>query len=167
MANRRSSSIKVLIPIIAVLITAIATIIVALINNGSFDKRSAPSPTISISSVLKDKNGQSIDINNAPFQVSVSGTVSNADGLYVYLIVVDKNHHYVQPGLGANVNNDFSNLSFLGEKDNPEAGGQQYTIYAVVTDKPYPEFAWFDGESFLVKSKELKITRGSVLTPTP
>lgn len=167
MANRRSSSIKVLIPIIAVLITAIAGIIVALINKGSFDKSSAPAPTISISSVVKDTDGQPVDINNAPFQVSVSGTVSNADGRYVYLIVADRNHHYVQPGLGANVDNTFSNLCQLGEKDNPASGGQQYTIYAVVTDKPYPEYAWFEGESFIAKSKDLKLIRAIVPTPTP
>jgi len=121
-------------------------------------------PTISISSDVRDIGGNLIDMNSAPFQAKVSGTVSNIAELYVYLIVADSYHHYVQPGLGKNVDNNFSNLCQLGTIG--IGFGQQYTIYAVVTDKPYAEFAWFEGESYIAKSKELKITRESMPTPT-
>ena len=121
-------------------------------------------PRISISGDVRNISGNHIDMNNAPFQVGVSGTVLHANGLYVYLIVADKYHHYVQPGLGPNVDGNFSNLCQLGTID---AGfGQQYTIYAVVTDKQYIDFAFFEGEPYIAKSKELKITREPLPTPT-
>jgi len=126
-------------------------------------------PIISISSDVRDPNNNPIAMNSAPFKVSVQGTVSNADGLHIYLIVANKYHNYVQPiqpGVGRNVGNEFSNLCQLGQEGNPDSYGQQYTIYAVVTDKPYAPFAFFENESYIAKSKELIVTREPLPTPT-
>jgi hypothetical protein len=174
--NRKKRSSAIDVAIWVAIITALSAIIVELINHGSFDNlfhQSIPSPTISISSDVRDISDNPIAMNSAPFQVSVQGTVSdtvsNTNGLYVYLIVVNKYHQYVQPvqpGVGSNVGNKFSNLCQLGEKDNPDAYGQKYTIYAVVTDKLYTDFAFFEGQGYIAKSKELIITREPLPTPT-
>ena len=161
MAGKSSSSNTV--PIIVAIITVIGTIIVALIYNGYFSRDFTSSPTISISNDVRDTNGNPIAMNSAPFEVKVSGTVSNADGLYVYLIVANAYDHYVQPGLGQGIDGDFSAPVYLGIKENPD--GLPYTIYAVVTDKPYAIQASFKGESYVAKSKEIKLTRESLLTP--
>ncbi len=155
--------------VVAAIITALSVIIVALINAYApdFIPRLLHRPTVSISNDVRDINGNPVAVNSAPFQVSIKGTVSNADGKYVYLIVADKYHHYVQPGLGPNVDNDFSNLCQLGQMSNPDSYGQQYTIYAVVTDNPYTAYAFFEGNSYIAKSKELKITREQLPTTTP
>ncbi len=168
MTGKRLASSKV--AIIVALIAAIATIIAALIAAGSFDNIFhffTPSPTISISNDVKNISGQSIGINNAPFQVYVSGITSNTNGLNVYLIVNDGYHHYVQPGGGANVDKDFSILCQLGKIDDPDSFGKQYTIYAVVTNDTYADFAFFEGKSFIAKSEEIHITREALPTPTP
>jgi len=167
--NEKRRHIDVLI--VVTTISALGAIITALIGTGSLNgiyssftpSPTTPFPTISISSDVRDINGDPIDINSAPFQVRVSGTVANTDRKYIYLIVADKNHNYIQPGLGQNVNGEFSVSGYLGEKDKPD--GLQYTIYAVVTDKPYPAFAIFDGESYIAISNILMLTRGIESTP--
>jgi len=124
-------------------------------------------PTISISSDVRDISGNPIDMNSAPFQVKVSGIVSNTAGYYVYLIVVDKNDHHVQSGLGQNIDNEFFGICQLGRIGHPDSYGQQYTIYAVVTDNPYVEFTSFKNKSYIAKSNELRITREPMPTSTP
>ena len=124
-------------------------------------------PTISISSDVRDIGGNPIYMNSAPFQVKVSGTVSNADGYYIYLIVEDSNHQYIQPKGGINVDNDFSIVCNLGIKDDPNSEGVEYRLYAVITDRPYSPFFHFENESYIAKSNKLKITRERLLTLTP
>jgi hypothetical protein len=161
MTNKR---LIIIVPIIVALIAAISAIIVEVLKNKDIsDTKNTDPPTISISNDVRDTNGNPIAINSAPFEVKVSGTVSNADGLYVYLIVANPYDHYVQPGLGQGIDGDFSAPVYLGIKENPD--GLPYTIYAVVTDKPYAIQASFKGESYVAKSKEIKLTRESSLTP--
>jgi hypothetical protein len=126
-----------------------------------------PTSIISISNDVKDIGGHPIGINNAPFKVSVSGTVLNADGLNIYLIVDDGNHHYVQPEGGTNVGREFSILCQLGKEDDLDSGGKQYTIYAVITNEIYAPYAWFEGKSFIAKSDNIDIIREALPTPTP
>jgi hypothetical protein len=164
MNNRRL--LVILIPVIVALIAAISSIVVAYMNKDNSEvKDIASSATISISNDVRDINGNPIAMNSAPFEIKVSGTVSNADGLFVYLIVANPYDHYVQPGLGPNVDGEFTISGYLGVKGIKD--GLQYTVYAVVTDKPYVKQASFKGESFIAKSKEIMLTRESLPAPAP
>ncbi|HEC99589.1 MAG TPA: hypothetical protein ENN18_04320 [Proteobacteria bacterium] len=103
-------------------------------------------PSISISEI-SDVKGRPVKNNAAPFKIIVKGEVLNVEGLFVYLVVKDKGKEYIQPtgesvglGLMRHPKVNYSGNCYLGEKKDPLGVKNTYEIYAVVTDREYPEY---------------------------
>ena len=158
--------------VIAAIITALSGIIVALINAYApdFIPRLLHRPTVSISSVSSAQSpGKLIDKNFAPYDVLVSGIVLNADGKYLYLIVVDAGgEKWVQPRVGLISGDEysFSGHSYLGDSpDSPPAQNQPFIIYAVVSDNG--TYQKNDDVRALATSESIILVRRDSPTPTP
>jgi hypothetical protein len=174
---KRGSSSR--IPIIVALIGCAATIsaacIVAIFGPMLLKKLNSPTPTstpavssIPTISIL----GYPTDTNFAPYDVVISGIASNADGKYLYLIVVDAGGvKWVQPPLGRITGDkfSFSGHAFLGAgDDDPGAQNKTFTIYVVVSDNPsYKRNDHPTNEPMLVTSDPINLVRGDRPTPTP
>jgi len=118
-----------------------------------------PTSIVSIEDNIEDENGNPIDKSSAPFKVRVRGTVSNAQGLYLYLVVDDGNAQWIQPGLGQNVEGDFEENVYLGIENDPDSLNKQYRIFAVVTDKEHRENEHLDRGRIKASSAEIDLFR--------
>ena len=127
-----------------------------------------PTPIISILNV-QSAASEPIDKNYAPYKVLVSGNISNAKGLYLYLIVDDTNKKWIQNPYGIITGDTFTAPCYLGSRpDDPVAQNKTYIIYAVVTNNgSYKEGDGFTGEGLIVKSNEIVLIRRDLLTATP
>jgi hypothetical protein len=108
--------------------------------------KSGDASSISISEI-SDVKARPVKNNAALFKIIVKGEVLNAEGLFVYLVVKDKGKEYIQPtgesvglGLMRHPKVNYSGNCYLGEINDPPGLKNTYEIYAVVTDREYPEY---------------------------
>jgi hypothetical protein len=119
-----------------------------------------PSPTVTISDNVEDENGDPIAKNSAPFKIRVNGTVSNAEDLYLYLVVNDGNAAYIQPeDLVLEANGAFEGYCYLGIGDDPESLNKEYEIFAVVTETEYDDYKHLDQKTVKARSNTISATR--------
>lgn len=115
-------------------------------------------PTVSITSI-SDEQGRMVEKNTAPFVVEVRGVAEKTKGKYVYLIVKDARAEWIEPGLGRDVTGEFEARAYLGVRDDPASIGTSYTIFTVVTDKPFQQYEHLDRETIKAESKHIRLTR--------
>ena len=116
-------------------------------------------PSLSISDKVYDKMGTLIDINNAPFEISIKGNCSNVKDKYLYLIVEDENIQYVQSGLGLNYDGAFEGKCFLGESGNDKSLNKNYKVFAVIVNRSYQPFDVIDRETIVIESQKINLKR--------
>ncbi len=116
-------------------------------------------PVVRIEDSLRDENGHLVANDSAPFHVGVRGTVAEATGLYLYLVVDNGRAEYIQPGLGQNIAGDFEGDCYLGLKDDPSSLHKPYKIFAVLTDKVYHEYDSLDQASVQATSNLIELWR--------
>ncbi|MBN1638757.1 MAG: hypothetical protein JW866_07310 [Ignavibacteriales bacterium] len=109
-----------------------------------------------------DQNHNEIEDKSAPFIIYIEGTVSNAKDKFLYLIVDDSNALWIQPGLGANINGEFSGNYYLGIKDDPNSLNKWYKIFAVITNKEYKAYEHLDMKTVIAESKKIKLYRTKI-----
>ncbi len=150
--------------IVVPLVVASVVALVALMNRDELPgpaPRPIGSPIISITDDIRDSEGNRIDKDSAPFKVRVSGEALNARPFFVYLVVDNGNGQYVEPvgSLGSNVDGPFSGYCYLGLRDDPGSLKQAYTVFAVVANREYEEYALLDRSTVLAKSNQLLLIR--------
>ncbi len=96
-----------------------------------------PDPLVTINANFEDQTGNAIDKKSAPYAVNVRGTVTNAKGLYLYLVVNDGNADWIQPGLGQVGHEQFAALAYLGEPSGELSLNKTYRVFAVVVNREY------------------------------
>lgn len=116
---------------------------------------------IVINDDLKDKQNNSIDKNQAPFIVKVTGKVSGAKNNYVYLVVKNINAEYVQPkgSLGINVDGNFSGYCYLGIENDRQSLGQSYTLSAVIVNREYGSHEILQRKTIIKESNKFELIR--------
>lgn len=104
--------------------------------------------------------GESIvDLEKAPFEVTIVGTVSHAKNKYLYLVVDDGRAEWIEPGLGYGYNGEFYGKAYLGIKDDINSLNKWYSVFAVVVDKEHNKFSHLDKKVVKAKSEIIRLYR--------
>lgn len=130
-----------------------------------------PSPTFSINSVL-NADFTPVHKDYAPHNVIIRGSVSNAKGYYLYLIVVDAGGvKWIQPPVGWISEDQFSftGSCYLGDSKAPLAAqNKPFIIYAAISEyDKYKENDHPSDQSILALSEPIYLMRRDLPTPTP
>jgi hypothetical protein len=120
--------------------------------------RILPDPQVTINANVEDEIGNAIDKNSAPYAVYVRGTVANAEGLFLYLVVDDGNAEWIQPGLGPVGHTQFAELVYLGEPSG-DASLKRYRVFAVVVNKEHKVGDHLDNNTVKVYSNVVELIR--------
>lgn len=140
-------------------IILILSILLLIVAAAVFSYRHWFLPQVSIDKRIMDERGSAVDKNKAPFRIFVDGSVSNAEGLFLYLVVDDGNAEYIMPGLGQGYNGNFSGTCYLGVEDDPKSLNKRYIVFAVVTDRKYKKFEHLNRTSMKATSNRIKLFR--------
>jgi hypothetical protein len=108
--------------------------------------------------VIRVGNGI-VDLEKAPFEISIIGTVSHAKDKYLYLVVDDKHAEWIEPNLGYGYNGEFYGTAYLGNKDDENSLNKWYSVFAVVVDKEHNKFSHLDKKAIKAKSEIIRLYR--------
>lgn len=100
-----------------------------------------------------------IDLEAAPFEVPIQGTVSRGKGEYLYLVVNDGNAEWIQPSLGYGYDGEFVASAFLGIEDDNESRNKWYVVFAAVCSQEHKKHEHLDRTETIVTSEIIRLYR--------
>ena len=122
-------------------------------------ERFFPKPQVTINANVEDEIGGAIAKDSAPYIVYVRGTVANAEGLYVYLVVDDGNAKWVQPGPAHIAQQQFAEKVALGEPTGVGSLNKRYRVFAVVVNREYGNGQKLDSNTVKATSNVVELIR--------
>jgi hypothetical protein len=110
-------------------------------------------PKICITSVLDSDGITPVNKSSAGFEITLKGSIVDADHRFLCIVVDDMYHKYVQPNAEEIITNTFLKKCYLGIKDDSASINKTYTVFAAVTNREYTEKdATLDPKTVIVSS---------------
>lgn len=100
-----------------------------------------------------------INLETAPFEVPIQGTVSRAKGKYLYLVVYDGNAEWIQPNLGYGYDGEFMVSAYLGIQNDEESKNKWYAVFAAVCSQEHKKYEHLDRTETIVTSEIIRLYR--------